>query len=106
MKPALGHTPMQGHLPAFKSAAPRIASAGLLSLIARAGSLAKLRAHAAPYAHLAMPRAYRRTQIGQTRQSRSRRALTCRPVARLAVIGLAAGRLTAAAFFRRGFAAM
>src|SRR5260370_1652790 len=69
MKRAPGHAAMQRHLAAFKSTAARITAAGLLSLVAGAGSLAELRAHAAANTHLAVTRADRRTQIRQARST-------------------------------------
>ena len=61
---ALGNAPVQGHLAAFKTRTAREALAGLLSLVAGAGGLAELRAHAASHPHFAVARAARGTKIG------------------------------------------
>src|SRR6266481_4053294 len=63
MKPALGHAPVQRHLPAFKAAAARISAARLLPLVAGTGRLPQLRAHATAHAYFALARARGRLQI-------------------------------------------
>src|SRR6267143_3763081 len=65
VKAALGHAPVQWHLPAFKSTAARITAPGFLPLVAGAGGLAELGADAAAHAHLFLARARRRLQIRQ-----------------------------------------
>src|ERR1700690_1422338 len=59
----LGQTPVKRHLAAFKPGWPRIAAAGLLPLVVRAGGLTHFRAHTASHANLAVTRAPRRLQI-------------------------------------------
>src|SRR5580704_2569678 len=63
----LRKTAVQRHLAAFKSRAARIAAAGLLALVAGAGSLTQLRAHATADANLAVARAAGRLQIRKRR---------------------------------------
>src|SRR6202047_3494308 len=62
---ALGHPPMQRHLPAFKSAPPRIAAPRFLPFVAGAGRLAQLRSDAPAPTPLAMTRAPGWMQIRQ-----------------------------------------
>src|SRR5579864_6201727 len=57
VKAALRNAAMQRHLSAFKTPAARIAAPGFLSLVAGAGGLAELRAHAAADAHFFLARA-------------------------------------------------
>src|SRR6267378_3633042 len=65
VKAALGHAPVQRHLPAFKSTAARVTAPGFLPLVAGAGSFAELGADAAAHTHLFLARARRRLQIRQ-----------------------------------------
>src|SRR5947207_15406083 len=73
VKTTLRHTPVQRHLPAFKTAPPRIAAARLLTFVAGACGLAKLRTHAAANAHFALARACRRLQIRERKRPPSLR---------------------------------
>src|SRR5271170_6535878 len=62
VKAALGHAAVQRHLSAFKTPAARIATAGLLALVAGAGGLAELGTHAAADANFFLARAHGRLQ--------------------------------------------
>src|SRR5882762_850482 len=85
MKAALRHAPVQRHLSAFKPAAARIATPGLLSLVAGTGRLAELRADTPADTHFALPRACWRLQI----RKRKRAARLYRRRRRLVLAALA-----------------
>jgi len=74
---ALGHAPVQRHLPAFKSAAARITAPGFLPLVAGASGLAELGADAAAHTHLFLARARRRLQVRQREETPSLRSRFC-----------------------------
>src|SRR6266850_7493273 len=76
----LGHAAMQRHLPAFKSAAPRITAPGFLPLVAGTGGLAELGPHAAAHTHLFLARARRRLQVRQREGTPPLRSRFCRLV--------------------------
>src|SRR5215467_9410264 len=90
---ALRDAAVQRHLPAFKSAAARIAAAGLLTLVAGARSFAEFRADAAAHADLANARAQGRMQIRERKCAALFRCRSCRLV-------LAAFARTACSLFR------
>src|SRR4029077_15703794 len=67
LESALRQTTVQGHLSAFESPSPLVASPGLLPLVALSRRFSQLRAHAPPDAHLPVPRPARRLQIRECR---------------------------------------
>src|SRR5208337_2637760 len=64
-EPALRNAPVQRHLPAFKTAPPRIAAPRFLALVALSGGSPKLRTHAAAHAHFLLARAFGRPEVRQ-----------------------------------------
>src|SRR6267143_2426940 len=65
VKTALGHAPVQRHLPALKSTAARISSPRFLPFVAGACGFAEFGADTAAHAHFFLARARRRLQICQ-----------------------------------------